>query len=101
MQVLAQQNRMMYDKLVEKKGIVYVSGEKKNFTSFKSIDLVPWDEHVIDLIIDEPIGGAHRNHEKTYQNVKKYFLDELKGLSHHSIEDLTRERYKKFADIGV
>tara|TARA_B100002052_G_scaffold130521_1_gene119802 strand:- start:2208 stop:3149 length:942 start_codon:yes stop_codon:yes gene_type:complete len=57
--------------------------------------------NLIDLIIDEPIGGAHRNHEKTYQNVKKYFLDELKGLSHHSIEDLTRERYKKFADIGV
>ena len=57
--------------------------------------------NVIDLIIDEPIGGAHRNHEKTYQNVKKYFLDELKGLSHHSIDDLTRERYKKFADIGV
>tara|TARA_B100001029_G_scaffold21577_1_gene14477 strand:- start:634 stop:1575 length:942 start_codon:yes stop_codon:yes gene_type:complete len=57
--------------------------------------------NVIDLIIDEPIGGAHRNHEKTYQNVKRYFLDELKGLSHHSIDDLTRERYKKFADIGV
>ena len=57
--------------------------------------------NLIDLIIDEPIGGAHRNHEKTYQNVKRYFLDELKVLSHHSIEDLTRERYKKFADIGV
>ena len=57
--------------------------------------------NVIDLIIDEPIGGAHRNHEKTYQNVKRYFLDELKGFSHHSIDDLTRERYKKFADIGV
>ncbi len=56
---------------------------------------------IIDLIIDEPIGGAHRNHEKTYQNVKRYFLDELKSLSHHSIEDLTQKRYKKFADIGI
>jgi len=56
---------------------------------------------IIDLIIDEPIGGAHRNHEKTYQNVKRYFLDELKSLSHHSIEDLTQERYKKFTDIGI
>ncbi len=59
------------------------------------------DLNIIDLIVDEPIGGAHRNHEKTYQNVKKYFLDELKSLSHHSIEDLTQERYKKFADIGI
>ena len=56
---------------------------------------------IIDLIIDEPIGGAHRNHEKTYQNVKRYFLNELKSLSHHSIEDLTQERYKKFTDIGI
>ena len=56
---------------------------------------------IIDLIIDDPIGGAHRNHEKTYQNVKRYFLDELKSLSHHSIEDLTQERYKKFTDIGI
>ena len=57
--------------------------------------------NVIDLIIDEPVGGAHRNHEKTYRSVKSYFLDELKVLSHHSIEDLTQERYKKFADIGI
>ena len=56
---------------------------------------------IVDEIIKEPIGGAHRNHEKTYQNVKRYFLDELKSLSHHSIEDLTRERYKKFTDIGI
>ena len=57
--------------------------------------------NLIDLIIDEPIGGAHRNHDKTYEYVKNYFIGELKKLSEHSIEDLTRERYKKFADIGI
>ena len=31
---------------------IYVSGEKTNFTSFKSIDLVPWEKYEIDLIID-------------------------------------------------
>ena len=30
--IFAQQNRMMFDKLVEKKGIAYVSGEKKPYT---------------------------------------------------------------------
>ena len=29
------------------------------------------------------------------------FLDELKGLSKHSLEDLTAKRYEKFKNIGV
>ena len=56
---------------------------------------------IIDEIVAEPIGGAHRNHEETYAQVKKYFLDELKGLSKHSIEGLTSKRYEKFKSIGV
>ena len=56
---------------------------------------------IIDKIVTEPIGGAHRNHEETYTQVKKYFLDELKGLSKHSIEGLTSKRYEKFKSIGV
>jgi acetyl-CoA carboxylase carboxyl transferase subunit alpha len=56
---------------------------------------------IIDHVVKEPIGGAHRNHEDTYKAVKKYFLDELKGLSKHSLEDLTAKRYEKFKNIGV
>ena len=56
---------------------------------------------IIDHVVKEPIGGAHRNHEETYKAVKKYFLDELKRLSKHSLEDLTAKRYEKFKNIGV
>ncbi len=56
---------------------------------------------IIDHVVKEPIGGAHRNHEETYKAVKRYFLDELKGLSKHSLEDLTAKRYEKFKNIGV
>ena len=56
---------------------------------------------IIDHVVREPIGGAHRNHEETYKAVKRYFLDELKGLSKHSLEDLTAKRYEKFKNIGV
>ena len=56
---------------------------------------------IIDHVVKEPIGGAHRNHEETYKAVKKYFLDELKRLSKHSLEDLTTKRYEKFKNIGV
>ena len=56
---------------------------------------------IIDHVVKEPIGGAHRNREETYKAVKKYFLDELKGLSKLSLEDLTAKRYEKFKNIGV
>ena len=57
--------------------------------------------NIIDSIVKEPMGGAHRNHEETYANVKEYFLSELNELSKYSIEDLTAKRYKKFIEIGV
>ena len=57
--------------------------------------------NIIDSIVKEPMGGAHRNHEETYANVKEYFLSELNELSKYSIEDLTAKRYNKFLEIGV
>ena len=48
---------------------------------------------IIDHVVKEPIGGAHRNHEETYKAVKD-ILDELKGLSKHSLEDLTAKDTK-------
>ena len=57
--------------------------------------------NIIDSIVKEPMGGAHRNHEETYENVKEYFLSELNELSKYSIEDLTAKRYNKFIEIGV
>ena len=57
--------------------------------------------NIIDSIVKEPMGGAHRNHEETYANVKEYFLSELNELSKYSIEELTAKRYNKFIEIGV
>ena len=57
--------------------------------------------NIIDSIVKEPMGGAHRNHEETYTNVKEYFLSELNELSKYSIEDLTAKRYNKFIEIGI
>ena len=57
--------------------------------------------NIIDSIVKEPMGGAHRNHEETYANVKEYFLSELNELSKYSIEDLTAKRYNKFIEIGA
>ena len=55
---------------------------------------------VIDKVVNEPVGGAHRNHQETYQIVKDFFLNELLALSKISLDDLTAKRYEKFMKIG-
>jgi len=55
---------------------------------------------VIDEIIDEPLGGAHRDigfvGRQLAEKIKRY-LSELKNLP---VEDLLRERYQRFRQLG-
>ena len=56
---------------------------------------------VIDEIIKEPLGGAHRNHAETAKNIKDVILKNLKELNELTPEELVKERYKKFRKMGV
>ena len=56
---------------------------------------------LIDRILEEPSGGAHRNHSETYKVVKSFFLEELQRLSNISLETLLEKRYDKFIKIGL
>ena len=56
---------------------------------------------LIDGIIKEPLGGAHTNHEKTFENVKKVLVKELKQLKKLSPEKLVADRIEKFCAMGV
>lgn len=56
--------------------------------------------HLIDDIIEEPLGGAHRNPQETYTNVKKKLADELIKLQQLSTEDLLRKRQEKLMAYG-
>ena len=55
---------------------------------------------VIDSIIDEPEGGAHRQPETMIQSVKNYILRTLHELKSIPLERLLEERYQKFRTIG-
>lgn len=55
---------------------------------------------LVDEIIEEPLGGAHRNKERTYQIVAeriKHHYDELKKLSP---EKLVENRINKYSEMG-
>jgi len=56
---------------------------------------------VIDGIIPEPLGGAHRDHQKIAENVRESILKGIKELKSLSKDDLLRSRYTKFRSMGV
>ena len=55
---------------------------------------------LIDKIIPEPLGGIHRDPEKSCSFLKKALIKELKSLQDVSIEELISERHKKLLSFG-
>jgi acetyl-CoA carboxylase carboxyl transferase subunit alpha len=55
---------------------------------------------LIDEIIQEPLGGAHRNMHDAIYNVEKYILKTLRELKRVKPENLLQERYIKLRSIG-
>ncbi|HLC18368.1 MAG TPA: acetyl-CoA carboxylase carboxyltransferase subunit alpha [Thermodesulfobacteriota bacterium] len=56
---------------------------------------------IIDKVVKEPVGGAHRDPELTYKNLKSALKTAVKGLKTLSVKDLLEERYRKFRSMGV
>lgn len=56
---------------------------------------------IIDGIIAEPLGGAHRDFEQTAENVRKVVNMALEELSQFSKKELLEKRYEKFRKMGV
>ncbi len=56
---------------------------------------------VIDKIVKEPVGGAHRDPQATSVSLKAALVASLKELKSQSVDSLVKSRYKKFRSIGV
>jgi len=55
---------------------------------------------LIDEIIPEPLGGAHRDPQKTAEAIGEAIKRNLQELSALSKENLLKSRYRKFRQIG-
>ena len=55
---------------------------------------------IIDRVIEEPPGGAHRNHDLAAEFLKKALLEELTTVSKMKREKLLDLRIKKFGEMG-
>ena len=55
---------------------------------------------LIDRIIEEPLGGAHRYQEQTMEIVKKAVLEMIEELSKLDSKTLKQQRIEKFSKMG-
>ncbi|HEI9719781.1 TPA: acetyl-CoA carboxylase carboxyl transferase subunit alpha [Proteus mirabilis] len=55
---------------------------------------------IIDSIIPEPLGGAHRHYQQAAEFVKKQLLADLTELNSYSKEELLEKRYQKLMSYG-
>ena len=56
---------------------------------------------LIDTIIKEPFGGAHRNKEKTFTVVKNAILNAYSEFKGMNSSQLVKKRMKKYSSMGV
>ena len=59
------------------------------------------EQGIIDRIVPEPPGGAHRNPEMVASILKKIILDELKSLMKLKPDKLVEKRVEKFSKMGA
>jgi len=52
-------------------------------------------------VIDEPLGGAHRDHHQMAARLKMYLLKSLAPLVGLPVDELLAGRYAKFRRMGV
>ncbi|KRU26312.1 subunit alpha of acetyl-CoA carboxylase carboxyltransferase [Clostridium sporogenes] len=57
--------------------------------------------NIIDKIIKEPTGGAHKNLNKMAETVKENIINEIEILKEYPLDVLLDKRYNKFRNMGV
>jgi acetyl-CoA carboxylase carboxyl transferase subunit alpha len=84
-------------------GILWKSHEYKDKAAealkMRSKDLLGFG--VIEEIIEEPLGGAHRDPHLAASRLKHYLRSQLKELARVPADQLVTERYSRFRKLGV
>jgi acetyl-CoA carboxylase carboxyl transferase subunit alpha len=55
---------------------------------------------VIDKVVAEPLGGAHRDHAEVAKTLKKAIHDSLRNLQDLSVDDLLERRQERWVNYG-
>ncbi len=71
------------------------AAEALNITSHKLKEM-----NIADEIIQEPLGGAHRNPVEIAASIREWIKMGLFELSRYSVEELVENRYQRFRNMG-
>jgi len=55
---------------------------------------------LVDRVINEPLGGAHRDHAQTMNSMKRALVEQLKDLNGRSLDDLLKSRFDRLMSYG-
>ncbi|MBO7722491.1 MAG: acetyl-CoA carboxylase carboxyltransferase subunit alpha [Thermoguttaceae bacterium] len=84
-------------------GILWKNDQNKDKAAealkFTSADLLKMK--VIDAVIEEPLGGAHRDPNLMASRLKLFLRSQLRQLRRIPIEQLVEQRYQRFRQFGV
>lgn len=58
-------------------------------------------QRLIDVIVKEPLGGAHANREETFETVKNEILSSYDEFKNLSPTELVEKRMDKYSQMGV
>ena len=56
---------------------------------------------LVDAVIEEPLGGAHRDVNLMMTNLNKLLINEMETLKSQSLDELLDNRYQKFMAMGA
>lgn len=56
---------------------------------------------LVDQLIPEPLGGAHRDPKETALRIKEQLLEQLRSLDAHDTESLLDSRYERLMAFGI
>ena len=76
---------------------------KKTLEAAKAMKLTSkelFDLNIVDEIIEEPLGGAHRDREKTLENINSSILKNLEHFEGMNGDEVILQRKNKFLQIG-
>ncbi len=58
------------------------------------------EQGIADEVIEEPLGGAHRDPDMASEAIRKALVRNLRELKKLSLKDLLEQRYQKYRNMG-
>jgi acetyl-CoA carboxylase carboxyl transferase subunit alpha len=80
------------------------ANEQTNLAAAQALALTAKDNlrnGLIDDVIAEPLGGAHRDPAAAARAVQDWIVDKIRELKRYKPQTLLRPRYEKFRRIGA